>query len=208
MVLVGQYDSPFVRRVAIALQLYGYAYEHRPWSVFADAERVREMSPLCRVPILLTDEGAMLLDSAAILDHLDEAVGADRALLPAASAARLGARRRLAYATGVCEKAVALIYERVAHTPPSTVVVTRCSRQIVETLAVLEAELAGTVTPFFHGATPGHDDIALACAAGFLAQAHPDLLAGAACRTIARHASQCEALPAFQAVRQALVPPT
>ena len=28
MILIGQYDSPFVRRVAIAMRLYGMAFEH------------------------------------------------------------------------------------------------------------------------------------------------------------------------------------
>jgi len=35
MILIGQYDSPFVRRVGIALTLYGLPFEHRPWSIFA-----------------------------------------------------------------------------------------------------------------------------------------------------------------------------
>ena len=29
MILIGQYDSPFVRRVGIALTLYGMKFEHR-----------------------------------------------------------------------------------------------------------------------------------------------------------------------------------
>ena len=32
MILIGQYDSPFVRRVGIALSLYDIPFEHRPWS--------------------------------------------------------------------------------------------------------------------------------------------------------------------------------
>lgn len=30
MILIGLYDSPFVRRVGIALTLYEVAFEHRP----------------------------------------------------------------------------------------------------------------------------------------------------------------------------------
>ena len=52
MILIGQYDSPFVRRVAIALTLYELPFVHRPWSVFGDAEKIRPFNPLTRVPTL------------------------------------------------------------------------------------------------------------------------------------------------------------
>jgi glutathione S-transferase len=68
MILIGQYDSPFVRRVAIALKLYDIAYEHRPWSTFGDADRIAPFNPLRRVPTLVLDNGESLIESAAILD--------------------------------------------------------------------------------------------------------------------------------------------
>jgi glutathione S-transferase len=78
MFLIGQYDSPFVRRTAIALRLYGLPFEHRPWSTFGDADKIAPYNPLLRVPVLVLDDGEALIDSAAILDHLDETVGHDR----------------------------------------------------------------------------------------------------------------------------------
>ena len=68
MILIGQYDSPFVRRVAIAMRLYGLSFEHRPWSVFGDAEKIAQYNPLMRVPTLVMGNGETLIESHAILD--------------------------------------------------------------------------------------------------------------------------------------------
>ena len=76
MILIGQYDSPFVRRVGIALTLYGLAFEHRPWSTFGDAEKIRPYNPLTRVPTLVLDDGDVLIDSTPIIDYLDSLVAA------------------------------------------------------------------------------------------------------------------------------------
>jgi glutathione S-transferase len=57
MILIGQYGSPFVRRVGIALTLYEMPFEHRPWSVFRDAEKIRPYNPLTRVPTLVLADG-------------------------------------------------------------------------------------------------------------------------------------------------------
>ena len=96
MILVGQNDSPFVRRVAVTMQLYGIAYERNSLSVFADFDAVRAIHPLGRVPILVFDDGEALAESAAILDHLDQSVGPDRALTPAGGPER---RRVIGVAT-------------------------------------------------------------------------------------------------------------
>src|ERR1700753_3993842 len=58
MILIGQYDSPFVRRVGIALTTYGVAFEHRPWSTFGDVDKIATLNPLRRVPTLGWDDGA------------------------------------------------------------------------------------------------------------------------------------------------------
>src|SRR6201990_2523084 len=82
MFLIRQYDSPFVRRVAIAMRLYGIAYEHKPWSTFGEGDKIAPYNPLRRVPTLVLDDGESLLDSAAILDYLDELAGPAKALMP------------------------------------------------------------------------------------------------------------------------------
>src|ERR1700761_6209737 len=104
MILVGQYDSPFVRRVAVSLQVLGLPYKHDTRSVFGDFDSMRRTNPLGRIPSLVLDSGETLIDSAAILDHLDETVGPSRALLPPSGAARREALRRIALASGAIEK--------------------------------------------------------------------------------------------------------
>src|ERR1700719_3728571 len=83
MILIGQYDSPFVRRTAIALKLYGLPFEHRPWSTFAEGDKIAPFNPLRRVPTLVLDSGEALIESAAILDYLDDLVGAEKAMIAA-----------------------------------------------------------------------------------------------------------------------------
>ena len=90
MFLIGQFDSPFVRRVAIALRLYGVAFAHKPWSTFGDADLIAPYNPLRRVPTLVLDDGEALIDSHMILDYLDELAGPDRAMLPPKASSSFG----------------------------------------------------------------------------------------------------------------------
>src|SRR6201996_169702 len=104
MILVGQYDSPYTRRVAISMMVLGIPYEHDTRSVFGDFDSMRTTNPLGRIPSLILGSGEVLIDSAAILDHLDEMVGPSRALLPASGKARRQALQRIALANGIVDK--------------------------------------------------------------------------------------------------------
>jgi len=205
MLLIGQYDSPFVRRTAVALQLYGFAYEHRPWSVWADAERIAPYSALGRVPVLVLDDGEALVDSVSILDFLDGEVGPERALYPAGGALRRQALRVTALATGFADKAVSLFYETLLHPTVSDRWVARCVGQIERALAVLESDRSERRTPYWLGESIGHGDIAVACALGFATEAHPGRFDLGRYPALAEHAARCEALAAFRAVVQPFV---
>jgi glutathione S-transferase len=207
MILIGQFDSPFVRRVGIALELYGLAYEHRPWSTFGDAERIAPYNPLRRVPTLVLDDGGSLIESAAILDYLDELAGPSRALIAAAGPARRHALKTCALATGLNDKAVSLVYERVLHKETSDVWVARCRAQIGAVLEALESDRSRRATPYWFGDSIGHTDIAVACALRFLREAHPALLGEAMRPALAAHAARCEALAVFRSIAQPFIPP-
>jgi glutathione S-transferase len=207
MILIGQYDSPFVRRVAIALVLYGIAYEHRPWSTFGDAERLASYNPLRRVPTLVLDGGEVLIESAAILDCLDELVGPATALIAANGPLRRQALKICALATGLNDKAVSLVYERVLHREVSPAWVERCQAQIGATLDGLEADRRSRAQSYWFGSTIGHADIAVACSIRFLREAHPALFDERRWPMLRDHAARCEALPPFQSVVQPFLPP-
>ncbi len=207
MILIGQYDSPFVRRVAVALHIHGLGYEHRPWSTFRDGDAIAVYNPLRRVPTLVLDDGEVLIESMAIIDHLDELVGPARRLLPASGAARRAALRLCALASGLCDKMVSLVYERVLHAETSDAWVARCTQQISGVLNVLEGQAAALEAPFWSGVTPGFADIAVACAMRFLNEAHAEIAAAGRWPALSGHAGRCEALPMFSAVVQRFDPP-
>jgi glutathione S-transferase len=207
MILIGQYDSPFVRRVGIALHLYGMAYEHRPWSTFSDGDRIAAFNPLRRVPTLVLDIAEVVIDSTAILDHLDEVVGPSKALIAARGPTRRQALKVIALATGLADKAASLVYERVLHDQTSAAWVDRCISQIRGVLDALEADRAARETPFWFGASIGHPDIAVACALRFSAEAHPGVFHPARWPALAAHAALCEAMHPFQLIAQSFIPP-
>jgi glutathione S-transferase len=203
--LIGQFDSPFVRRVAIALRHYGFSFEHKPWSVWAQAEEVAKHNPLRRVPVLVLDDGETLVESSAILDALDDLAPADRRLIASSGPARRRVLRLSALSTGLADKAVSLLYERVLRIENrrNAVWIERCEAQIRDTLAVLEQERAGGSAPFWLGSL-SHADIALACALRFTREAHPRLLASQPIPHLVAHADRAEAMPLFQSAVQPL----
>lgn len=208
MFLIGQYDSPFVRRVALAMRFYGMAFDHRPWSTFGDADKIVPYNPLHRVPTLVLDNGEALIESTAILDYLDEAVGPERAMLPPRGEARRRQLRLCALATGLGDKAVSLVYERVLRKEQLKLWVERCEAQIGGVLAVLEKERAAAKTPWLFGERIGHSDIAVACVLRFTDEAHATLFDSTRYPALAAHAAACEALPPFREIVQPLAPPS
>lgn len=203
--LIGQYDSPFVRRVGIALTHAGIAFRHLPWSSFGDARRLRALNPLTRVPTMVLEDGGVLVDSHAMLDHIDRRAAV--AMRPAGGAARDAALRIEGLATGLADKAVALFYEKRMHTEVSQAWVARCREQIAATALALEAEAVSRPEGFWFGGTLGHADIALACAWRFVREAHPGLLAEQRLLTLVAQCAALERLPVFRAVAQTFVPP-
>jgi glutathione S-transferase len=82
--------------------------------------------------------------------------------------------------------------------------VDRCRAQIADVLTALEIDRALSDGPYWLGEAISHADVAAACALRFTREAHPGLFDAARWPRLAAHAERCEALPAFQVVRQPL----
>jgi len=192
MILVGQYDSPFVRRVAISLRVLGFPYAHDTRSVFGDFDVMRTINPLGRIPSLILDDGETLLDSAAILDHLDEVVGPERALIPPAGKPRREALRRIALATGAIDKIGAATYERLVR--PSAYRwqdwIDRCLTQGLGALSALDREI-------HLGAPLDQVQITTGCVLGYIRLNNPALMPPAKYPVLERLRDSLDRHPAF-----------
>jgi glutathione S-transferase len=195
------FDSPFVRRVAISMQLLEIGYEHADWSIGRDFERIRQHNPLGRVPTLVLDDGEVLSESAAILDYLDDRVGPARALLPAGGSERRRALQYIALANGAAEKGREQIYEGAFRPPEKRHEpwLQRCRAQMHGALAVTERYCQGLgAGSWLVGGSLSQADITTSCAFTFLREAQqPDDLSARYPR-LAAQVDQCEALPAFR----------
>ncbi len=209
MILIGMFDSPFVRRVAVSMKLLGMDFEHRNWSVGRDQAQIRQYNPLGRVPTLVLDDGETLVESSAILDYLDETVGAERALLPRSGPARRRGLKFMSIASGAAEKAVSQIYERVfrpqeKHHQPW---VERCREQTEGALNELDRACAALPkNGWLLGAGMSQADITTACAYTFTSEA----TAVDATRFPALSAlvARCEAMSEFKAFHVPFFTPT
>ena len=199
MILVGQYDSPFVRRVAISLGVLGLACEHDTRSVFSDFDAMRRINPLGRIPSLVLDGGEVLIDSAAILDWLDEAAGPERALIPPKGPARRQVLRRIALATGAIDKAGAVAYEQLirpaAYRWPDWI--DRCRAQATGAIQALAAEA------WVMDGRLDQAQITTACMIRWSRIAVPDFLPVGRYPALDALSDRCEAMPEFKATNPA-----
>nr|AQQ74823.1 hypothetical protein [uncultured bacterium] len=211
MLLIGMFDSPFVRRVAISMKLLDLPFEHANWSVGKDFDRIREYNPLGRVPTLVTDDGEKLMESAAILDYLDERVGPERALLPRSGPDRRRALNLMAMATGAAEKGVQQVYERIfrpenkRHEPW----LHRCRTQMSGALAAIDRHLGERgLAQWLVGKRMTQADITTVCVYTFLNDTLKVAADPVVYQSLGTLAARCEALPAFQETRVPYFTPT
>lgn len=198
MILIGLYDSLFVRRVAITLKTYRMDYEHRPWSAFGDTERIAAHNPARRVPTLVLADGRAVTETWAILEVLDALAGPARAELGRLGDRRIEMLRLLGFITAAADKAVSLFYETRLRDQAWAPWVQRSRAQVEETLDLLEAERAARRGEWLLDDWPSHADVALGALARFVMEALACETDWARWPALFTHSEACEALEAFR----------
>ncbi len=167
MILVGQYDSPYVRRVAVTLHHYHMPFTRQPLSVFGDFKKMGEINPLVRVPSLILETGETLIDSGAIIDHLDHVAGQVRSLTPGNGLERRKVLKAVALATGAMDKTMATFFERYYHDKNhiSKDWEQRCLSQLNASLVELEKQCG---TPWFSDLHMSQADVTIGCLIGYI----------------------------------------
>ncbi len=69
--VIGNYLSPYVRKVLACLELKGLDYEIDPIAPFVGNDKFSQLSPLRRIPVLI-DDGFVLNDSSVICQYLED----------------------------------------------------------------------------------------------------------------------------------------
>ncbi len=207
MLLIGQFDSPFVRRVGIALRHYDIPFDHERSSVFRDAAEIARYNPLRKVPTLVLDDGLVIVESSHCLDVIDrmanEAQGLGGApLLPMAGPKRTQGLSICGFALGAMEKTVSLVYEARLRDRAFAPWVERCTTQVGETLALLERSYEQGAHPYLFGELPSHADIAISCLLTFIDGAYPQVSDGVSIEALRSVQRALEATELFREILQ------
>ena len=203
MRLIGNYLSPYVRRVAVSLNVLDLPFQFDEVMVFKEPERVQAHNPITRIPTLLLDDGEALVESYAILDAIDEMVEPSRRLTPATGKERRHVMKITAIGQAVMDKARWSFYETRFH--PTEKVhqpwIDHNDAQALSGLAFLD-ELAGEAGG--DGWLAGSDrmsqaDITAAVAFTFSRKVRSALAVEQKAPNLARFAARCEAMEHFKA---------
>ncbi len=199
MQLIGMLDSPYVRRVAVSLQLLGLPFRHRSLSVFSTFDEFRRVSPVVKAPSLVCDDGTVLLDSTLILQYA-EALARPRRLTPAEPHALRHDLAVTGLALAACEKSVQIVYEHRVRPPEKLHQpwVDRVTDQMLTALELLEAEVARRPLPAASGALT-QAAVTTGVVWHFIHAMLPQALPAGRFPALRAFSAQAEALPAFMA---------
>jgi glutathione S-transferase len=202
MQLIGNFLSPYVRRVAISLNAVGIPFTMRLVFVSKDPDVARAYNPVARIPTLLLDNGESLVESYAILDEIDQMAGPERSLCPPFGEERRRVMKITAVALASTEKAQTAYYE--TRSRPRELIyqpwIDRNDRQALDGFRFLDALASEAGDNRWLGGTNhlSQADITSVVAYTFATTIRPRLGLAAAVPHLARFATRCEDLSIFR----------
>ena len=124
-------------------------------------DSLRGQNPLGKIPALVTEKGAVIYDSAVIVEYLDALAGGGK-IIPVDPDARFRSLTQAALADGICDAAVMMRYEAMWREPEfrSQKWLAHQGEKVDRALAAFEADPPQEISDV---AT-----ISLACALGYL----------------------------------------
>jgi glutathione S-transferase len=197
--LIGMLDSPYVRRVAISLQLLGLRFEHQSLSVFSTFAEFRRINPVVKAPTFLCDDGEVLMDSTLILEYA-EALAHPRTLMPSGVKELQHDLRLIGLALAATEKSVQIVYERGLRPPEKLHEpwVNRVTGQLLAAYGELEHEFA--ISPLASSSSGiRQSGITIGVAWHFTQQMIPEVVPADRFPRLAAYSAATEALPEFEA---------
>jgi glutathione S-transferase len=200
MKLIGMLDSPYVRRVAVSLQLLGVSFEHRSMSVFSTFEDFREINPVVKAPSLVCDDGEVLMDSTLIIEYAEALAGGRRSLMPHALAERQHALHDIGLALAACEKSISIIYERNLRPPEKLHQpwVSRITSQLLAAYQLLETKLSARALAVTSAAI-NQAGVSIAVGWHFTQQMIPEVVPASNFPVLRVFSATAEGLPEFLA---------
>ncbi|MCP2002161.1 UNVERIFIED_ORG: glutathione S-transferase [Buttiauxella agrestis ATCC 33320] len=111
MKLIGNYTSPYVRKISVILLEKGITFEFVNDNPWISESTTPHYNPLGKVPALVTDEGEYWFDSPVIAEYL-ELLNIAPTLIPREPQAALQMRQMEALADGIMDAALVSVRER------------------------------------------------------------------------------------------------
>jgi glutathione S-transferase len=192
-------DSPYVRRVAVSLQLLGLPFGHQSVSVFRSFAQFQRINPVVKAPTLVCDDGTVLMDSTLILQYA-EALAHPRSLVPTAPAALARDLRLTGLALAACDKSVQIVYEHELRPPEKRHApwLERVTGQLQAAFGQLEQALAQQPLAA-DSRTLTQAGVSTAIAWHFVQRLLPQVVPAAQYPRLAAFSEAAEALPEFRA---------
>ena len=197
MRLIGMLDSPYVRRVAICLDLLQVSFTHESVSVFNHFDYFRSLNPVVKAPTFICDDGTVLMDSSLILQFAEAAPGNGRSLWSGKENLLQHEYRVVGLALAACEKAAQYLYETNLRPPEKQHApwLARVQSQLQAAHAALEQELQQR--PLLFNSALNHASIAAAIAWQFTQSLLAELVAADSHPALAALSARLEQHPAF-----------